>query len=273
MGLSDKLSLNCIETVEGLAGKQEVLQALARLAKKSEYLKSIEEKRLRKLLEEREAAGTTGFGGGIAIPHCNMPGLDDFTVGILISPEGVSFDSLDDKPVHVFFLIVGPREKHNEHIQLLSAISKLLKDKKVVATLKDMESPQAVIGYLKEQMGEGKDVPTSNKYSQRALFQIMIQKDEYLNDIIEIISAEKGSSMTILEGENAGYYLHNLPLFSAYWTEGKLIPTKMIVANVRKASCNNIIRQINTLDDTINEESGIMITVQELFYSSGSVDF
>mgnify|MGYP001548154035 CR=1 FL=1 len=79
------------------------------------------------VLLEREQLGSTGIGGGIAIPHGKLDQVDDITIGIALSRTGVSYDSLDDKPVHIFFLLLTPENSAGGHLRVLAQISKLLK--------------------------------------------------------------------------------------------------------------------------------------------------
>lgn len=55
------------------------------------------------VLMEREALGSTGIGGGIAIPHGKLEGVESVTVGFGLSRKGIDYNSLDDRPVHIFF--------------------------------------------------------------------------------------------------------------------------------------------------------------------------
>ena len=52
-------------------------------------------------LEERESLGSTGFGNGIAIPHCRLAGISEFVVGIVTVPDGLPFESIDDQDVRL----------------------------------------------------------------------------------------------------------------------------------------------------------------------------
>ena len=60
------------------------------------------------LLKRREDLGSTGIGGGIAIPHCRSIAVQKLTVLCALKPQGVDFKAADNKPVKVFFLVVAP---------------------------------------------------------------------------------------------------------------------------------------------------------------------
>jgi len=80
------------------------------------------------VLLEREKLGSTGIGDGIAIPHGKLPGLENLIVSFGRSHTGIDFDSLDGKPVHIFFLLMAPENSAGQHLKALAKISRMLKE-------------------------------------------------------------------------------------------------------------------------------------------------
>ena len=80
-----------INTVTKGASKDQVLHEIAGLVKKSNLLSDISEDRIYQALKDREKIGTTGFGKGIALPHCSFENVNNFVVGALLSEEGGGF--------------------------------------------------------------------------------------------------------------------------------------------------------------------------------------
>ena len=80
------------------------------------------------VLLEREKLGSTGIGDGIAIPHGKVAGLEEMVVAFGRSREGIDFDSLDGRPVHLFFLLMAPENSAGLHLKALAKISRMLKD-------------------------------------------------------------------------------------------------------------------------------------------------
>jgi PTS system nitrogen regulatory IIA component len=73
---------------------------------------------------ERETLMSTGIGLGLAVPHVRLESVSKLTMAIGVSREGImDYASLDDKPVHLVFLIAAPAGQHTEYLRLLSAIS------------------------------------------------------------------------------------------------------------------------------------------------------
>jgi PTS system nitrogen regulatory IIA component len=88
-------------------------------------------------VREREQLLSTGIGGGIAIPHGKSSELDEVIVAAGVSPDGVEFDSLDGRPVTLFFLLVGPESAAGSLVKSLSRISRILRRDGVREALRD----------------------------------------------------------------------------------------------------------------------------------------
>tara|TARA_B100000929_G_scaffold255448_1_gene217201 strand:- start:2503 stop:2802 length:300 start_codon:yes stop_codon:yes gene_type:complete len=89
---------------------------------------------------DREHLLSTGFGLGLAIPHAKLNIIDDFIVGLAIHKDGVPFDSLDEQPVHILVMILGPDQKQDEYLKVLSRVTAFLKDQREkILSLEDNE--------------------------------------------------------------------------------------------------------------------------------------
>jgi nitrogen PTS system EIIA component len=102
------------------------------------------------VLIERERYGSTGIGGGIAIPHGKLAGLERLVIGFGLSRQGVNFDTLDGKPAHIFFMLLSPDDSTGLHLMLLARISRLLKDQQFKKQLLIIRDAQAVIRIISE---------------------------------------------------------------------------------------------------------------------------
>jgi len=270
MSLLQNLKIECIQIGSRARSKQELLHELARLAVRNPALAGYSPEKIYTALEAREHIGSTGFGNGIAIPHCSLPDVKDFVIGALVLPEGIDFNALDKKETRLFFLIVGPEEKRTQHIQILSSISKLLKIPELFNQLVRARSPEAVKEYILHQV-RTEEEPKEKK--GKCLFHVFVQKEELFDEILQIFSAAVEGSITVIEAHNAGYYLHSMPLFSALWSERVKTFHRVIIAVVRRELSNDVIRRIHMVAENLEKEPGVLITVQDLFYTSGSIEF
>ncbi|MBC7790594.1 MAG: PTS sugar transporter subunit IIA [Anaerolineae bacterium] len=100
-------------------------------------------------VNERERVLSTGIGGGIAIPHGKTPLADQLVLAAGVSPTGVDFDALDGKPVHLFFLLVGPESASGAHVKALGRISRLLRRESLRAELIASLSPESFLRVIR----------------------------------------------------------------------------------------------------------------------------
>lgn len=99
-------------------------------------------------LLEREELGSTGIGGGVAIPHCKFDRLEEVIIAVGTCRREVDFAADDGQPVRLLFLVVSPENKPAEHLRSLSAISKWVKTGPPVGEILDMEEPAAILATL-----------------------------------------------------------------------------------------------------------------------------
>ncbi len=104
--------------------KDEALQELINPLNLSDERRKVVLEALRK----REAIGSTGIGHGIAIPHTRSVVLDSVSLVVGRSKEGVDFDALDGKPVHLFFLLVAPpNDPGTKYLITLGEVARMAK--------------------------------------------------------------------------------------------------------------------------------------------------
>jgi PTS system nitrogen regulatory IIA component len=102
-------------------------------------------------LAEREQLGSTGIGGGIAIPHCKLDGLKQGMVAIGRVREGVDFGAADGQPVRLFFLVISPSQAPAEHLQALAAISRWIKGGGRAQALLEQPGADEIYTYLQQE--------------------------------------------------------------------------------------------------------------------------
>ncbi len=126
MNMKDVLKESCV--IADLKGgtKKDVLTELMSTLKESGFIPSVDE--AVNVVLEREKLGSTGIGEGVAIPHGKMKGIGHVLCAFGRSKKGVDFDAVDEKPVHIFFLLLAPEDSAGLHIQMLSRISRILRD-------------------------------------------------------------------------------------------------------------------------------------------------
>ena len=102
------------------------------------------------ILLERERLGSTGIGDGIAIPHGKMKEIKSIICSFGRTRTGIDFQSIDEKPTHLFFLLLAPEDSASEHLQALARLSRLLKDDQLRKRLLEADSKRKIYHIIAE---------------------------------------------------------------------------------------------------------------------------
>jgi len=100
---------------------------------------------MRRAVLERESIMSTGVGKGLAIPHGKAPGIGKNYAAFAILKQPIDYDAVDDQPVNLIFLLVGPQSSNSFHIKMLSRISRLMNNNEFRERLSDCETAAEIL--------------------------------------------------------------------------------------------------------------------------------
>ena len=123
------------------SSKKNVLEQIAKLIGRETELDS--DLVLTSLIA-REKLGSTGFGNGIAIPHCRLSGCPTPISALLHLNTSVDFDAIDGRPVDLLFVLLVPEAATDEHLELLRQIASMLDRADVRDRLRSAKSGEAL---------------------------------------------------------------------------------------------------------------------------------
>jgi len=129
--------------------KKGVLEELVSVLVENTRLKDKE--RALQVLLERERLGSTGIGDGVAIPHGKLEGIEGIICSFGRSREGINFQSIDDKPANLFFLLLAPEDSAGDHLKALARLSRLLKDTRFRKRLMEANSKEEIYSIITEE--------------------------------------------------------------------------------------------------------------------------
>lgn len=92
----------------------------------------------------REKLGSTGLGGGIAIPHCRVSNCLAPIGALLSLEEPIAFDAPDEQPVDLLFVLLVPEEAHQQHLDILAEVAHLFSEEHFCRTLRDTTDSQTL---------------------------------------------------------------------------------------------------------------------------------
>ena len=123
-------------------------QALQELARRAADLTGLQERAIFDVLLERERLGTTGVGNGIAIPHGKLPDLPRLHGLFARLEKPINFDSIDEQPVDLIFLLLAPESAGADHLKALARVSRLLRYKSTCEKLRGTDSAEGLYALL-----------------------------------------------------------------------------------------------------------------------------
>ncbi len=194
MKITDILAKESIALGQKAADKQSVLEAMVDLMAASGKIS--DKKLYLEAVEAREEEGTTGVGGGIAIPHGRCSGVREAGLAAMTIDGGVEFEALDGKPVDILFLIAAPESSGNVHLQILSKLAMMLMDEKFVADLKKAKNADEFLQII-DKAEEAKDVADAQKSAAPPVTEVL--SGEHL--ILAVTACPTGIAHTYMAAE------------------------------------------------------------------------
>jgi len=143
--LSDLLVPEAIVSGMSVTTKKALFQQLGAASARAYGLDAAE---VSTRLAEREKLGSTGFGGGIAIPHGKLDGLGAVRGLFVRLSKPVDFGAVDELPVDLVFVLLSPVDAGAAHLKALACVSRRLRDRGFAAKLRGAGSEDALFALL-----------------------------------------------------------------------------------------------------------------------------
>lgn len=143
--LSDILTIEAVDAGLAVANKKALFQQLAAAAGK---LTGVPPKAIAAALNAREKIGSTGFGGGAAIPHGKVEGLASVFGYFARLSAPIDFQAVDGLPIDLVFLLLSPPDAGADHLKALASISRTFRDRQALAKLRGARSKDALFALL-----------------------------------------------------------------------------------------------------------------------------
>ncbi|MBN8818995.1 MAG: PTS sugar transporter subunit IIA [Sphingomonas sp.] len=142
---SDLLTADAVSSAVTVSNKKQLFQKLGQCAAQAYGLDATE---VIERITERERLGSTGFGGGIAIPHAKLDTLDRVRGVVMLLAEPIGFDAIDEVPVDIVFMLLSPSDSGADHLKTLARVSRLLRNERHLARIRGVGSDAALYALL-----------------------------------------------------------------------------------------------------------------------------
>jgi PTS system nitrogen regulatory IIA component len=150
MRMSDFVVRDAIVPELAATTKEGVIREMVESLRAAGQFKSGDPEDVIRAILKRELLGSTGIGRGVAIPHTKHTSADRLVGTVALSRGGVSFESLDGEPVHVFVLLVSPQDRPGDHLRALENVSRRLRDDGFVRSLRGATTREGVWTLLED---------------------------------------------------------------------------------------------------------------------------
>ena len=145
MKISDIMSVDSVFLSLKAKNKRQVLQEISQFAS---TITNMNDRTIFDALLERENLGSTGFGGGVALPHGRLPELDRVYGFFITLSTAIDFEAVDGKPVDMLFLLLSPESSGADHLTALAQASRLLKNAGMVTKLRESKNKEEILSLL-----------------------------------------------------------------------------------------------------------------------------
>ncbi|MFW5799960.1 MAG: PTS sugar transporter subunit IIA [Spirochaetota bacterium] len=273
MELVDLITEEMCSVSMSAKSKDDALIEISQFLKNSPKTEHLSTDEIIKSLRNRESLGSTGFGDGIAIPHSKMKNIDEFVVALMISKKGVDFDSLDGKKSHIFFVVLAPASKPEQHIKLLAAISRVVKSKSVRKELIASNTPTALYETFVMQL-EPNRIVKKKSAKQQKLVVVVLYESEFLDDILEYFLELGISGSTVIDSVGMGGILTKVPLFASFidFLGSNKNYSKTILSIINEDLLETVVEGIEDIIGDLDKRSGAMVFSIDVSFAKGSME-
>jgi len=132
--------------------RAELFHLFGELFEKAKLVESGEQVVARLL--EREAILSTGIGGGVAVPHAQIPGLGRLAMAASTHSDGLQYPALDGQPVRLVFCLLGDANTAADHLAGLARLARLARRSAALEPLAEAADGDAFLRALRQLEGD-----------------------------------------------------------------------------------------------------------------------
>ncbi|MDC7234408.1 MAG: PTS sugar transporter subunit IIA [Spirochaetales bacterium] len=242
--------------------KQDVLETLADLVMKHPAASQVDRSVLLQKIQEREDKGSTGIGNQLAIPHAQIPGLDQFVISMATSAKGIDYESIDGKKARLFFMILAPEGEAANHLKVLANISRTLSlpgvRPEILAAPTELALYEAFISKANPE-GAG----AVKKKEEMSLLTLVLFDKELIYDILEMFLQKGIEGANITDSYGMGEYISNVPLFAGFlgFMNDRTNRSKTLQALIPKSSIDSIVEGIEAITGDLDKKQGAALFI------------
>lgn len=260
---------SCIANVPAKTA-DDVLHILARQAHLAPAMRAFSEAEIYKALAGREALGSTGLGGGAAIPHARLDKLESFLFFIVTTRRPVDFAAIDKKKVSVFFVIFAPATAVKEHLRTLAALSNVIGRTNIVNELRLAATGPVLYENFLSRTTDEKPARLQEKLK---LMVVILYAEEKFYDLLELFLQEGIDGATVIDSSGMGHFISSIPLFSSFvgFMNENRNRSRTLLVPVPEDQVQRVAQGIEEITGDLDKTMGAMLMVLDIPFSRGTM--
>ena len=148
MNIGQLIETSAVVSRASGGSKRQVLSVIADVAARNWGL---DQATVLDALLEREAAGSTGVGHGVAVPHARVEGLDQMRAVFVRLETPIAYEAVDGAKVDLLFALLAPADAGTEHLRALARVSRLMRQADLRAQLRQSRSAETILALLERE--------------------------------------------------------------------------------------------------------------------------
>lgn len=274
MEFSEKIADELVRIDFSAACKDDALRKIAELAATSPILKEIGAETLLEKLREREESVSTGIGGGIAIPHARIRGIDDFVVFVLVAPKGVDFDALDKRKVQIFFVVFAPEEEVNEQLKILASISRAMSQENLKREVLQTTSREVLLEVLGRASNKSPSSDSGTKEARKKLMFVILYYEEDMREVLEFLLDQGIAGATIINSQGMGAFVSSMPLFASFlgFMREDRNTSNIVMTLIPADDEPRFVNGIEQITGDLDKKQGAMIISLDISFHKGTMN-
>lgn len=274
MSLIETLNQETINVNLEVKNRKQLIEKISSIACLNPILSEVTAETISRSLMEREELASTGLGNGVALPHCRLPGLSTFVIGIVTTKKSIDFDSIDNEKVDIFPFVIGPEENPKEHLKVLSGMARLLRNPETRTKIRETETPFELYSLIRTLLKDYSLTPsqTPPKPGMKMLH-VFVRNEELFNDVLQVFASDDLTGAMVIEAHESTEYMSSMPVFAGFWNSDLNTFNRIIIAVIKDSLFNQTVRNIEYVCGDLRKQTDVMVTVTDLHHALGSLEF
>jgi PTS system nitrogen regulatory IIA component len=254
--------------------RDEAIRGIAALLAENPSAREVPLQTLVEGLLDREKLGTTGVGGGVAIPHCRIDSMKGFALALAVCRRGVNWNSMDGRSAHIICGIAGPEDATDDHLRILAGAARVLGTGKARHEILSSDTPFAMREAFLYHLAPVTSRLEEGRRDKRKMVILILQEEPAYNRVMELFLEGGVEGAVTINASMMGTVLSGVPIFAGFMDVlGRSRPEpRVVITLIPDDRVDDIVSEIEEITGNLDTHRGACILVMEPFTVRGSLE-